>query len=46
MIKKETQHTVYETLSDAKNILKNAGIESFDLDSRVLLSFILGIEHH
>lgn len=46
MIKKEIQHTVYETLSEGKDILKNAGIESFDLDSRVLLSYILGIEHH
>lgn len=46
MIKKETEHTVYNTLSEGKNILKDAGIESFDLDSRVLLSYILGMEHH
>ena len=46
MIKKETEHTVYNTLSEGKSILKDAGIESFDLDSRVLLSYILGMEHH
>ena len=46
MIKKEKQHTVYDTLSEAKRILKDANIESFDLDSRVLLSYILGMEHH
>lgn len=46
MIKKEQQHTVYETLSEGKDILKNADIDTFDLDSRVLLSYILGMEHH
>ncbi|MGN0929466.1 MAG: peptide chain release factor N(5)-glutamine methyltransferase [Alphaproteobacteria bacterium] len=46
MIKKQEQHTVYETLSEGKDILKNANIDTFDLDSRVLLSYILGMEHH
>lgn len=46
MIKKEIQHTVYDTLSEGKDILKNANIETFDIDSRVLLSYILGMEHH
>lgn len=45
MIKKEI-HTVYETLTEGKNILKNSNIESFDIDARVILSFITGLEHH
>lgn len=45
MIKKE-KHNVYDTLSKGKEILQNAKIESFDIDARILLSYILGIEHH
>ena len=46
MMNKEQKHTVCDILSEGKDILKNANIETFDLDSRVLLSYILGIEHH
>lgn len=45
MIKKE-EHKVHEALSKGKEILQNANIESFDIDARILLSYILGIEHH
>ena len=46
MLKKKPLHTIYETLNEGKTILKDAKIESFDIDSRVLLSYVLGVEHH
>lgn len=39
-------YTVGETLKFGKEVLSHKEIESSDLDARVLLSFVLGIEHH
>ncbi|MBR1545031.1 MAG: peptide chain release factor N(5)-glutamine methyltransferase [Alphaproteobacteria bacterium] len=39
-------YTVEETLKTGKTYLKDAGVESFDLDAKVLLSFVLGMESY
>ncbi|MCR5506919.1 MAG: peptide chain release factor N(5)-glutamine methyltransferase [bacterium] len=39
-------HSIEETLKTGKSFLKEAGIESFDLDAKVLLSFVLGMESY
>ena len=39
-------YSIEETLNTGKTLLKSAGIESFDLDAKVLLSYILGIESY
>ncbi len=39
-------YTLKQTLDTGKSLLKDAGIESFDLDAKVLLSFVLGMESY
>ena len=39
-------YTVEEALKTGKSLLKDAGIESFDLDAKILLSYILGMENY
>ena len=39
-------YTLKQTLNTGKSLLKDAGIESFDLDARVLLSYVLGMESY
>ena len=46
MMLKEKTHMVGEVLEEGRNILKSSNIDTFDIDSRVLLSFVSGIAHH
>ena len=46
MMKKQQTHTVKQTLDYGKQILKDANIETSNIDARVLLSYITGMEHH
>lgn len=39
-------YTVEEALKTGKSLLKDAGVESFDLDAKILLSYILGMENY
>ena len=39
-------YTLQQTLNTGKSLLKDAGIESFDLDAKVLLSYVLGVENY
>lgn len=39
-------HSLEETLKTGKSFLKEAGVESFDLDAKVLLSYVLGMESY
>ena len=39
-------HTLGEALKTGKSLLKEAGIESFDVDAKVLLSFVLKMESY
>ena len=45
MIRSE-KHTIGETLTRGRELLKSAEIETFDIDAKVLLSFITGIQHY
>ena len=40
------KHTIIGTLKKGRDILKSAGIDTFDIDAKVLLSFVTGIPHH
>lgn len=46
MIKNNKRHTVGDTLEEGRNILKNARIDTFDIDCRVLLSYVSGMKHY
>ena len=39
-------YTLEQTLNTGKSLLKEAGVESFDLDAKVLLSYVLGMESY
>lgn len=39
-------YSIEQTLNTGKSLLKTAGIESFDLDAKVLLSYVLGMESY
>lgn len=46
MIKKQQIYTIKETLDYGKQVLKDANIETSNIDARVLLSYITGMKHH
>ena len=46
MMMKSEKHTILETLKQGREHLKSAGIDTFDIDAKVLLSFVTGMQHH